>query len=137
MLSTYNFSYNAQIGCKNLRCFIATALYFTLSFLDVLLGLSSQEGESVNGNSSFIPAILSLLSFHFAAAPERGNREEEEEEEDGRLFQSAELPCSHVATSATALLQRKSRRQQIGRERCCLKEEVIYFLHHAIFSSII
>ena len=54
-----------------------------------------QEGESVNGNSSFIPSILSLLSFHFAAAREgRKEGRKDGREEDGRLFQSAELARS-------------------------------------------
>ena len=119
MLSTCNFLYNVQIGCKNFGCFIATALNFTLSFLDVLHGLSSQEGESVNGNSSFIPAILSLLSFHFAAAPERRRR---------KMDAFSKVPNSLARTSQhLPLLQRKSRRQQIGRERCCLKEELSIF----------
>ena len=103
MLSTYNFSYNAQIRrLQKFEMLIATALYFTLSFLDVLHGLSSQEGESVNGNSSFIPAILSLLSFHFAAAPERRRRR--------KMDAFSKVPNSLARTSQhLPLLQRKSR----------------------------
>ena len=53
---------------------LGLVLDIPIFYADIIYGIP-KEGESVNGNSSFIPSILSLLSFHFTAAREAARKE--------------------------------------------------------------